>query len=449
MATQVPSLNMKKARRPAAWLVGLIAAGTVGLGVAGVIALRQNANPIDVAALTVPVEAEALTLRISASGRVQPTQTVNLSPKSAGILRELLVEQGDRVERGQIIARMENAEAQARLAQAQARVNQAQARLDALRAGNRPEEISQRQAEVAQAQAQVADAETRLSLAETRLERNRMLQQEGAISRDDLDAVEQEAQSARANLAAVRANLRAAAERLELARRGSRSEDIAEAQAQVEEAIGNLESAQVQVADTVIRAPFSGIITQKYATEGAFVTPTTSASDASSATSTAIVALADGLEVLAEVPEVDIGQIAVGQAVEIRADALPDQVFEGRVKLVAPEAVVQQNVTSFQVRVEIVTGQDALLSGMNVDLTFVGDRLDSALVVPTVAIVTKDGQPGVLVPDERDRPEFVPVTLGSGIGDQTQVLDGLESGDRVFIDLPPDAAAEWMNPNQQ
>ncbi|MEO1145050.1 MAG: efflux RND transporter periplasmic adaptor subunit [Cyanobacteria bacterium J06638_22] len=448
MATQVPLLNMKE-RRPSSWLLGLIAAGAIGLGVAGIFLARQNANPVDVTALTVPVEAESLTVRITASGRVQPTQTVNLSPKTSGILRELLVEQGDRVTQGQTIARMENAETQAQLTQAQARVSQAQARLDALRTGNRPEEISQRQAEVAQAQAQVVDAETRVSLAETRLERNRVLQQEGAIPRDDLDAAEQETQSARANLAAAQANLRAVQERLDLSRIGSRSEEIAEAEAQLQEAIGNLESAQVRVADTIIRAPFDGIITQKYATEGAFVTPTTSASDASSATSTAIVALADGLEVLAEVPEVDIGQISVGQTVEIQADALPDQVFQGRVKLVAPEAVVQQNVTSFQVRVEILTGQEALLSGMNVDLTFVGDSLDSALVIPTVAIVTKDGQSGVLVPDERDRPEFVPVTLGSGIGDQTQVLDGLESGDRVFIDLPPDEAQRWMNPNQQ
>lgn len=448
MATQVPLLNMKE-RRPSSWLLGLIAAGAIGLGVAGIFLARQNANPVDVTALTVPVEAESLTVRITASGRVQPTQTVNLSPKTSGILRELLVEQGDRVTQGQTIARMENAETQAQLTQAQARVSQVQARLDALRTGNRPEEISQRQAEVAQAQAQVVDAETRVSLAETRLERNRVLQQEGAIPLDDLDAAEQETQSARANLAAAQANLRAVQERLDLSRSGSRSEEIAEAEAQLQEAIGNLESAQVRVADTIIRAPFDGIITQKYATEGAFVTPTTSASDASSATSTAIVALADGLEVLAEVPEVDIGQISVGQTVEIQADALPDQVFQGRVKLVAPEAVVQQNVTSFQVRVEILTGQDALLSGMNVDLTFVGDSLDSALVIPTVAIVTKDGQSGVLVPDERDRPEFVPVTLGSGIGDQTQVLDGLDSGDRVFIDLPPDEAQRWMNPNQQ
>jgi len=447
MAAQFPSL--KKGQNPSAWVMALVAAGVVGLGTAGVVAIRQQAEPVDIASLTVPVEAEALTVKITANGRVQPVQTVNLSPKNSGILEELLVEQGDRVQQGQIIARMENADLQARLLQAEARVDQARARLAEVQSGDRPQETAQRRAEVAQAEAQVADAQTRLSLAETRLQRNQSLQAEGAISQDDLDAVAQEAQSARAGLEAARANLRAVEERLALSRSGSRTEDVAEAEAQLKEAIGSLRSAQVQLDDTVIRAPFSGIITQKYATEGAFVTPTTSASDASSATSTAIVALANGLEVLAEVPEVDIGQISEGQAVEIRADALPDQVFQGRVRLVAPEAVVEQSVTSFRVRVEVLTGEAELLSGMNVDLTFLGDRLDNALAVPTVAIVTKDGQPGVLVPDADNDPEFRPVTLGSAIGDQTQVLEGLESGERVFIDLPPEEAAKWMNPNQQ
>lgn len=439
---------IKKGQQPPTWLLALVAAGVVGLGTAGVVAVRQKSEPVDVAALTVPVEAQALTVQITANGRVQPVQTVNLSPKNAGVLEELLVEQGDRIQKGQVIARMENSDLQARLTQAEARVEQARAQLARIQAGDRPQETAQRRAEVAQADAQVADAQTRLSLAETRLTRNRTLQAEGAISQDDLDAIEQEARSARANLASAQANRQAVEERYALSRSGSREEDIAEAEAQLKEAIGNLQSAQVQLEDTIIRAPFTGIITQKYATEGAFVTPTTSASDASSATSTAIVALADGLEVLAEVPEVDIGQISVGQPVEIRADALPDQVFKGRVRLVAPEAVVEQNVTSFQVRVEVLTGSE-LLSGMNVDLTFVGDRLDSSIVVPTVSIVTKDGQSGVLVPGERNTPEFRPVTLGSAIGDQTQVLEGLNSGERVFIDLPPEEAKKWMNPNEQ
>ncbi len=195
--------------------------------------------------------------------------------------------------------------------------------------------------------------------------------------------------------------------------------------------------ARVRLDDTVLRAPFAGIISQRYASEGAFVTPTTSASDAGSGSSTAVVALADGLEVLAEVPEIHTSQLFVDQPVEIVADAFPDQVFAGRVRLIAPEAVVRQNVTSFQVRVQLDEGLDNLRSGMNVDVTFLGEAIADALVVPTVAIVTQQGDTGVLVPGERNRIRFRRVTLGSAIGNETQVLAGLNEGERIFIDLPP------------
>jgi HlyD family secretion protein len=271
--------------------------------------------------------------------------------------------------------------------------------------------------------------------------RNRSLETEGAISTDDLDEVLNQAETARAGLGQSQASLREAQRNLELLRSGSRAEEIAEAEAQLAEAQADLRSVRVEYEDTFIRAPFEGIITQKYASEGAFVTPTTSASEATSATSTAIVALAEGLEVLAEVPEVDIQQLRLGQPVEIVADAYPDQVFRGNVLLIAPEAVVEQNVTSFQVRVSLTSGEDKLLSGMNVDVTFLGDEVTDALVVPTVAIVTREGETGVLVPDEENQPEFQPVTLGASVGNQTQILDGIGSGDRVFTDIPPNS--QW------
>jgi HlyD family secretion protein len=436
-----------KVRRPAPWIVGLIAAGVIGSGAATYFIVRHQTATPDLSALTVTVESQPLTVRISASGTVQPIQTVNLSPKSAGVLQELYVEQGDRVAQGQIIARMQSDSIQAELVQSRARVAQAQARLADLRAGSRPQEIAQNQAAVEQAQARVVEAQARVNRAEERVVRNRQLAADGAISQDDLDAVLNEAETAQATLEQNQANLREARQQLSLTRSGSRAEDIAEAAAQLKEAQGNVQAVQVQLEDTIIRAPFDGIVTQKYATEGAFVTPTTSASEASSATSTAIVALANGLEVLAEVPEVDINQIKLGQAVEVVADAYPDQIFQGKVRLVAPEAVVKQNVTSFQVRVELVSGQDKLLSGMNVDMTFLGDRLANALTVPTVAIVTKDGETGVLVPGATEQVEFRAVKLGTSVADQTQILEGLQPGDRVFIDLPADQKQKWMNPN--
>ena len=445
MAMQTPLIG--KAQKSNPWFLGLVVAGLVGAGAVATVAVRnRNAAP-DISSLTVSVETQSLTIRIAANGKVQPIQTVNLSPKNSGILAELYVEQGDRVQKGQLIARMESNDMAPKLIQSQARVEQAQARLAELKAGDRPEETAQRQADVEQANARVQDAQARLNLATDRLQRNQRLQNAGAISTDSLDEIIRESESARANLEQNRASFRSAQKSFELSRKGSRIEEIANADAQLKEALGNLAAVQVQQDDTLIRAPFSGVVTQKYATQGAFVTPTTSASDATSATSTAIVAIANGLEVLAEVPEVDIGSLKLGQSVEVRADALPDQVFQGRVRLVAPEAVVKQNVTSFQVRIDLTSGQDKLLSGMNVDLTFLGDRLNNTLVVPTVAIVTKDGQTGVLIPDSTNKPEFRPITIGTAVGDQTQILDGLASGDRVFIDLPAADAQKWMNPN--
>jgi len=81
-----------------------------------------------------------------------------------------------------------------------------------------------------------------------------------------------------------------------------------------------------------------------------------------------------------------------------------------------------------------------------VDLSFVGDRLATALAVPTVAIVTQGGDAGVLVPNDRDQPVFRPVTVGTTVDDQTQILEGVVEGDRVFIELPPDLSFENIKP---
>lgn len=461
-----------KVKRPLPWLMGLIATCLVGIGSTTYLAIEARKPKIDLATLTVPVQAEDLTVRITANGTVVPVQSVNLSPKTAGRLAQLFVEQGDRVQTGQKIALMENSDLQARLAQAKANLSKAQATLAEAQAGSRPEEINQAKArllqaqarleearagnpeEIAQYRAQVEAANSRLSLAKARADRYRTLAAQGAVALDKRDEALSEERNAIANLQEAQrrleqqrntkspeidqleAGVAEARFNLEQLQNGRRPQEIDQLKATVEAAQAEVMSAQVQLKDSEIRAPFSGIITQKYATEGAFVTPTTSASSTASATSTSIVAIAKGLEILAKVPEVDIGQIKPGQLVEIKADAFPEQVFKGRVQRVAPEAVVEQNVTSFEVRVDLLTGQQELRSGMNVDITFLGQKVNSALVVPTVAIVTQEGKTGVLVPNEDNKPEFKAVTIGPTIENQTQVLQGLSKGQRVFIDVP-------------
>lgn len=524
-----PFLQPKQKGQKKYWVIALVAAGVLGSAAIGSVAMRKAAPKVDIAKLTVPVESKNLTVRIAASGIVRPVQTVNLSPKTQGRLAELYVEQGDRVQEGQIVARMESAEieaqlmqAQARLAsakarlakqqagsrpeeiaQARARLSQAEARLAQLRAGSRVEEIAQAQArveqartnladaesgtlldEIAQAQAQVESAKASAQLMSDRVRRYQELTQQGAIAEYTFEEYKKEERSAIASLQETQRRLDRAREnrRAEIARRraaleveqqalqqlenGTRKEELARGEAEVAEAQSNLEQVQngtrkediaqaaaevaeaeaqvryneVQLEDAKIRAPFAGIITQRYATEGAFVTPATSASDASSATSTSIVALARDVEVLAKVPEADISQIKAGQGVEIVADAYPDKVFKGRVRLVAPEAVKERDVTLFQVRVEIETGKDELQSGMNVDLRFLGAQVNNALVVPPGVIVTdkcNGGQKGVLIPDENNKAKFKPITVGSTIDNEIQVLEGLKPGDRVFEEPPP------------
>ncbi len=476
MTTHIQLPLIGKVKNPYRWVLGLLTAGVVVIGSTTYLIVNRATPKLDVTELTVTVQSQDVTLQITASGKVVPVQSVNLSPKTSGRLAQLRVEQGDRVDQGQIIARMDDADIQAQLTQARANLAQAQAQLAQARAGSRPEEIGQARArltqaeaqlsqaragsrveEIAQAKAQVDAAAARVNLTTSRVQRNRNLYQQGAISQDKLDEVLADDRSARAALQEAQrrlAQLQNGSRSEEIAQRqaavsearqalqqlenGSRPEEIAQAEATVDAAVGKLKAVQVQLDDTIIRAPFSGVVTQKYATEGAFVTPTTSASNTASATSSSIVAIARGLEVLAQVPEVDIGQIKQRQQVEIIADAYPDQVFKGHVRLISPEAVVEQNVTSFQVRVAIDTGKNELRSGMNVDVTFLGEALQDALVVPTVAIVTEKGKTGVLIPDQKNKPQFRPITIGPSIEDQTQILSGLKEGERVFIDLPKD-----------
>ena len=407
------------------WLLGLSILGLL-LFLLALSAVRsrspRQSREATVAALTTPVTQEALTIRVEGSGTVVAIDTVNLSPKSTGQLEVLSVEQGDTVQAGQLLAQMDVGSLQAELEQRQAQLAQAEADYARTIAGNRQEAIRR-------AKAQVAAAQSQRELTSTQLGRYQALADQGAISQNDLDQYINEARNAEANL-------QEAEEQLEETASGSRSEDIDAAEATVAAARAQVAITQTQLDDANILAPFNGVVTQTYATVGAIVTPTTSASATASATSSSILALSSGLEVEVDVSEANIGQVAVGQAVEIVADAFPNQPFEGVVKRIAPEAVIENNVTTFQVVVELATGLDQLRSGMTVDAIFIGDTVPNALMVPTVAIATEAGTLGVRMPDAGGNPVFQPITVGLTQDGKTQILEGLTADDRVFLDFP-------------
>lgn len=473
---EIPLIG-KKIKYPLRWLIGLIGASLLVVGTTTAVKLAyRGTNKQDISKLTVPAQTKSVIVRIQVSGKVQPVRSVNISPKNPGIIADLRVEQGETVEKGQILAYMDNSEIKMRILQYQANVEQTKAQLAESEAGSRSEEINSAKARLSQAQSQLAiiragnrsqeieqaravvdAAKSRLDLTQSRLKRYQNLAKAGAVSQDALDQYISENRSAVANLqeAERRLSLQKAGNRdqeiqrqeavvmqereaLRKLENGNRPEQIARLRAAVNVAKAQLKQQQVQLEDSIIRAPFAGIITQKYANTGAFVTPTTSASTSTSATSSSIVALATGLEVLAQVPEIDIGRIKQGQEVEIFADAYPDQLFKGRVHLIAPEAIVEQGVTFFQVRVMIDNGADKLRSGLNVDVTFLSDRINNTLMIPSVAILTEDGKTGVLIPDENNKFQFREIKIGAQIKNETQILEGVKEGDLIFISPPKD-----------
>jgi HlyD family secretion protein len=208
-------------------------------------------------------------------------------------------------------------------------------------------------------------------------------------------------------------------------------------QAAVQAAQQRLEQRQIERGELTVRAPFAGVITARYADPGAYVTPTTSASATAGASSSSIVELAQGLEAIAKVPESDIGRLAVGQGASVRVDAFPDRRFAARVRQIAPRAEKVNNVTSFEVKLELPGAPPELRIGMTADIDFNTGALAARTLVPTVAVVTEEGRPGVLLVGPENQPRFQPVTLGASSGRDTQILSGLKAGTRVFIDLPP------------
>ncbi len=427
----------KQAKKLRPWLFGFSIVGIVGTVTAFYIS-RSQVPKINLAKDTVEVQAQDLAVQIKANGAATAVRKINLSPKESGRIVELFVKEGDRVPQGKSIARMDDQQFRAQVNQYRAALLKAKADLSQKQIGERPEAIAEASARVSTAEATVAATQAKLNRANEELKRNQSLAQAGAISKNSIEDFITKQREALFNLNADQARLREQQQTLRRLRNGTRTGDIAQAQAEVAQASAQLQFYQAQLENTLVRAPFPGIITRRFADVGDFVTPNTSASATDGATSTSIAELSSGLEIEAKVPEASIAKIKPGQTVEIFSDSYPEERFTGQVNLIAPRAILENNVTSFRVKVALQTGQEKLKAGMNLKLNFLGDPVRNVLVVPLAAIVTKKGgQAGVWLPDVKTPAKFQPVQLGSASGDRVQILTGLKAGDRIFLSPPP------------
>ena len=186
----------------------------------------------------------------------------------------------------------------------------------------------------------------------------------------------------------------------------------------------------------LINAPFSGTITAKYAEIGSYVAPVATLSSNSSAKNF-IFELSNGKEIVAKVPESDIGRINIGQEASVRIESYPSKKYKAIVSKIAPRAIKDNNVTSFEVTLRFIEISDNIKIGMTADLEFKVVNDIEKILVPTVSIVTKEGKKGILRLDKNNYPKFEEAEFGISSGNKTSVINGLKSGEKIFIDIPP------------
>ena len=225
------------------------------------------------------------------------------------------VEEGDVVERGQLLAELDDARLEHAMLEANARLAAQQAVVARLEHGSRPQEIERARAEVAAEEAEVADARaTHVRLAK--------------LAKADATS-QQRADDARAAYLAAQARLRAAQESLQLAVEGPRREDIEAAHAQLRADANALELARHRLADTQLYAPAAGTVLTRILEPGAVVLPNTPAYT---------LALADPVWVRAYLSEADLGRVFPGMNAEITSDSFPDRAHAGWVGFISPTA---------------------------------------------------------------------------------------------------------------
>lgn len=310
-----------------------------------------------------------LSEQITVVGNLIGALTVDTTPKINGRLQSVTVKMGDRVARGQPLARIEDSEIS--------------------------EQVKQATAALEVAKATVRQREADLRFANTNLDRTRNLADRQLISRQTLDDAESRQQAANAQVDLAQAQL-------------------AQSQARVDEL-------KINLANTVIHSPVTGFVGKRTLDPGAWVTPNTS-----------FISVVDisTVRLVANVVEKDLRRVSPGTPADVQVDAYPGERFAGRVAHIAP--VLDPATRTAEIEVEIANPSGRLKPGMYAKVHFTVEQHDNALVVPANAIVDYNGQRGVFIPGSEGRSaRFQALKTGIEQNDFVEIAAGLNAGDRV------------------
>lgn len=372
-------------------LLGLLGAGyfprTARARQVAAFAEQTRKEAVEVSA--VPVQAAPADVEFTLPGNIQAVTEAPLYARTDGYVKQRLVDIGDRVAKGQLLAEIESPEVDQQLRQAKAGVLQAQSALG-------------------QAQAALQQANANEKLSEVTLTRINALVTKGVLSKQDGDEKQATYLARKADVAAAEANVKTARNAIE----------VAEANVQ---RLTEIQSFQK------VRAPYDGLITARNVVLGTLVS---AGSNASIRELYRITQLSP-LKIIVNVPQSEVRSIHVGQDCAFDVQEFAGREFRGKVSRTANALDASSRSLPIEVQFENPTGQ--LLPGMYAQVHFKLHRTDPPMLIPGDSIVTGKSGPQVAVLRGGDVVHYEAVTIGRDYGAQTEILSGLAAGDLVVL----------------
>jgi membrane fusion protein, multidrug efflux system len=348
-------------------------------------------------------------------GTVDATNRVQLAFQVSGLLVSLPVKEGQKVAKGDVIGEIRQDEFRARLTALEGQLDQARAALRALLAGERPEERMRREADV-------RSADSRLANARAEFGRNQRLIEARAVSKSEFERTETAYKIAQEDLQSAR----------QLLEIGSiaREEDIDAKQAAVRGLEGRVVEAQLQLDDCTLRAPYDGVIAQRFVEQGQNVRakePIVKFQDV------------DEVEISVDVPEtVMAANLQAADIIQLSAEFVgaPGLQFPVRVTEMAQRA--DATTQTFNVRVAMKQPTELnVLPGMSATVTIVYRRasiLGDRMLIPIEAVAqTPEGKQIAWLLQDDNSVGAVPVEIGETMGGEVEVVKGLAPGDRIVV----------------
>ncbi len=386
----------------------------------GLITRATEVDVVRVRATTPGDAARAGDVILNATGYIIAAHRIELAAKVIGKVSWIGVEKGDHVKEGQELVRLEDEEYRAQVLQFRGNLINLQAQLDQAKNGSRPEEIARAKADLENARASEVNAKVTL-------DRTKPLVEQGAATKQSLD----DAQAKYDSAVAARMSLERTHELTVL---GPRKEQIDAARGLVEQAKGQLAYAQVQLDNTVIRAPVSGTILERNVEKGEFVTTGFVGDKGAKGY---VVSLADlnDLKVELDINQNDFAKLGPRQRAFITTDAFPDRRYEGFIDEVSPEANRQK--ATVQVKVRVAKPDGFLRPEMNASVAFIADaKAGTDAEKPSIVIPASAVRDGAVFLMSNGRAVRRAVKVGSTMAQGVRIDSGLIGGEDLIVTPP-------------